>query len=143
MSANSEPTIEVKLGRGAILPAGVVGVIGLLISTVVKGKSGLYGGLLAQSVFVIYLLMHFLIVKLSEKMNSTIVMAVAMFSFLIKIIVLGAIFFLALSNTSASSLSRGAFGSTSIAIAIAWIVGEFFAYMKLQTHLPLPTSKDK
>ena len=103
-------TIEAKLGKGALLPASVVGFIGLIIATVIKGKSGFYGGLLAQALVVIFFAVHLLVSKYSSKMDPIGVMAMAMLSYFAKIIILGALFFVVLYNISATTLNRASFG---------------------------------
>lgn len=131
-------TVEAKLGKGALIPASVVGLIGLIIATIVKGRSGFYGGLLAQALVVIFFAVHLLVSKYSSKMDPIGVMAMAMLSYFAKIIILGALFLIVLQNISEKTLNRAAFGIIAISVTIAWLAGEVRAFFRLRAQLPLP-----
>lgn len=131
-------TVEAKLGKGALIPASVVGLIGLIIATIVKGRSGFYGGLLAQALVVIFFAVHLLVSKYSSKMDPIGVMAMAMLSYFAKIIILGALFLIVLQNISEKTLNRAAFGIIAILVTIAWLAGEVRAFFRLRAQLPLP-----
>ena len=131
-------TVEAKLGKGALIPASVVGLIGLIIATIVKGRSGFYGGLLAQALVVIFFAVHLLVSKYSSKMDPIGVMAMAMLSYFAKIIILGALFLIVLQNISEKTLNRAAFGIIAISVTIAWLAGEVRAFFQLRAQLPLP-----
>ena len=131
-------TVEAKLGKGALIPASAVGLIGLIIATIVKGRSGFYGGLLAQALVVIFFAVHLLVSKYSSKMDPIGVMAMAMLSYFAKIIILGALFLIVLQNISEKTLNRAAFGIIAILVTIAWLAGEVRAFFRLRAQLPLP-----
>ena len=131
-------TVEAKLGKGALIPASVVGLIGLIIATIAKGRSGFYGGLLAQALVVIFFAVHLLVSKYSSKMDPIGVMAMAMLSYFAKIIILGALFLIVLQNISEKTLNRAAFGIIAISVTIAWLAGEVRAFFRLRAQLPLP-----
>ena len=131
-------TIEAKLGRGALIPASLVGLVGLIIATAVKGSSGFYGGLLAQALVVIFFAVHLLVSKYSAQLDPIMVMAMAMLSYFVKIVILGALFFLVLNNISAERLDRTSFGIIAISVTIAWLSGEVRAFFKLRAQMPLP-----
>ena len=131
-------TVEAKLGKGALIPASAVGLVGLIIATAIKGRSGFYGGLLAQALVVIFFAVHLLVSKYSAKMDPIGVMAMAMLSYFAKIIILGALFFLVLANIDEKTLNRTVFGVIAISVTVAWLSGEVRAFFKLRTQLPLP-----
>jgi len=134
-------TIEAKLGKGALIPASLVGLIGLIIATIVKGSSGFLGGLLAQALVVIFFAVHLLVSKYSAKMDPIMVMAMAMLSYFAKIVILGALFFLVLNNISAKRLDRTSFGIIAISVTIAWLAGEVRAFFKIRAQMPLPAKR--
>jgi amino acid transporter len=134
--------VEAKLGKGALIPASAVGLVGLIMATILKGKSGFYGGLLAQALVVIFFAVHLLVSKYSAKMEPIAVMAMAMLSYFVKIIILGALFFLVLNNISEKSLNRASFGVISICVTIAWLAGEVRAFFKLRMQMPLPPKSE-
>jgi hypothetical protein len=129
---------ESQLLKGALTPTFIVGVIAIVISTIVQGFSGFYGALLAQIVVLIYFVVHIFISKISRNLDPMSTMALAMFSYFAKFLLLGA-FLWALTRYSArSSIDRTSFGATAIALTFAWLGGEIASYVKLKTHLPLP-----
>jgi ATP synthase protein I len=131
-------TVEAKLGKGALIPAGAVGLVGLFIATLIKGRSGFYGGLLAQALVVIFFVVHLLVSKYSAKMDPIGVMVMAMLSYFAKIIILGALFLIVLQNISEKSLNRASFGIIAICVTVAWLTGEVRAFFRLRAQLPLP-----
>jgi hypothetical protein len=70
-----------------------------------------------------------------------ITMALAMFSYFAKVIVMGVFLLLITRLTSPSTVDRTSFGVSAIAIAIGWLGGEIRAFFKLRIHLPLPERK--
>ena len=71
-------------------------------------------------------------------MDPIMVMAMAMLSYFVKIVILGALFFLVLNNISAERLDRTSFGIIAISVTIAWLSGEVRAFFKLRAQMPLP-----
>jgi len=65
-------------------------------------------------------------------------MALAMFSYFTKILVLGAMMYVIGQFTIDSDINRMSFGLVAIALTFAWLGGEIRAYLKLKLHLPLP-----
>ena len=51
-------SVEAKLGRGALIPSSVIGIIALIFFSIIRGKSGFYGAPLAQVVVVIFFVVH-------------------------------------------------------------------------------------
>lgn len=132
------PSTERSLIRGALIPSFAIGVVGIVVATVVRGKSGLFGALLAQFVVVIFFAVHLGVSAISRKLDPLTTMALAMFSYFAKIAILG-LFLWALTNyTSRQSIDRGSFGVVAIAITVAWLGGEIRSFLKLRMHLPLP-----
>lgn len=132
------PSTERSLIRGALIPSFAIGVVGIVIATVIRGKSGLFGALLAQFVVVIFFAVHLGVSAISRKLDPLTTMALAMFSYFAKIAILG-LFLWALTNyTSRQSIDRGSFGVVAIAITVAWLGGEIRSFLKLRMHLPLP-----
>jgi ATP synthase protein I len=135
---STQPTNESQLLKGAIRPTLVVGVIAVAISVFLKGLSGFYGALLAQVVVLIYFLVHLFISRISRNLDPMSTMALAMFSYFAKFILLGAFLWLLTKYTSRSTIDRTTFGASAIALTFAWLGGEIASYLKLKTHLQLP-----
>lgn len=135
---NTQPTNESLLLKGALVPTFIVGVIAIGASVVVKGLPGLSGALLAQAVVLIYFVVHIFVSKISRNLDPMSTMALAMFSYFAKFMLLGAFLWALTKYTSRTTIDRTSFGASAIALTFAWLGGEIASYLKLKTHLPLP-----
>ena len=126
--------------KGALVPSLIVGIIALIISTWVKGSSGLYGALLAQLVVLVFFLVNIGVASVTKNADPIATMALAMFSYFSKILLLGAMMFAIGKFTNDADINRMSFGLSAIALTFAWLGGEIRAYLKLRLHLPLPAS---
>ena len=133
---------ERDLLRGALIPSLVVGVIAIIISTITQGNPGFMGALLAQLVVVMYFAVHIGVSKISRNLDPMSTMALALFSYFAKFILLGAFLYVLTRMTSRESIDRGAFGITAITLTFTWLGGEIRSYLKLKLHLPLPAQKE-
>jgi len=133
---------ERDLLRGALIPSLIVGVIAIIVSTIVIGSSGFMGALLAQLVVVMYFAVHIGVSKISRNLDPMSTMALALFSYFAKFILLGAFLYVLTRMTSRESIDRGAFGITAITLTFTWLGGEIRSYLKLKLHLPLPAQKE-
>lgn len=124
--------------KGALIPSLVVGVIGVIVATLVKGSAGLYGALLAQLVVLVFFLVNIAVASMTKNVDPIATMAFAMLSYFSKILILGAMMFAIGKFTNDSDINRMSFGLVAIALTFAWLGGEIRAYLKLKLHLPLP-----
>jgi hypothetical protein len=131
-------TNEAALLKGALQPTLIVGAVAMIISTVLQGRPGFAGALLAQAVVLIYFVVHIFISKISRNLDPMSTMALAMFSYFAKFLLLGAFLWTLTNYTSRSTIDRTSFGASAIALTFAWLGGEVASYLKLKTHLPLP-----
>ena len=129
---------ESALLRGALKPTAIVGAIAVVLATSIQGVSGLFGAVLAQFVVLIYFILHIFISKISRNLDPMSTMALAMFSYFAKFILVGAFLWALTTYTSRDSIDRTSFGVSEIALTFAWLGGEIASYLKLKTHLPLP-----
>jgi ATP synthase protein I len=129
---------EIQLLKGALTPTLIVGLIALISATVLRGDSGLIGALLAQTVVLIYFIVHILISRISRNLDPMSTMALALFSYFAKFLLLGAFLWALTRYTSRDTIDRASFGASAIALTFAWLGGEIASYLKLKVHLPLP-----
>lgn len=129
---------EGSLVQGALIPSFAVGVVGIILATIFRGRSGLIGAILAQFVVVIFFAVHLGVSAMSRKLDPLTTMALAMFSYFAKIAILGVFLWALTKYTSRQSIDRGSFGVVAIAITVAWLGGEIRSFLKLRMHLPLP-----
>ena len=140
----SDKDPNVIMMKGALKPSLVVGVLGLILSTWLQGSAGLYGALLAQLVVLVFFLVNIAVASMTKNVDPIATMALAMFSYFSKILILGAMMFVIGKFTNNEDINRMSFGLTAIALTFAWLGGEIRAYLKLKLHLPLPnTSSNK
>ena len=128
--------------KGALIPSLVVGIIALVLSTLIKGSAGLYGALLAQVVVLVFFLINIAVAAITKNVDPIATMALAMFSYFSKILILGAMMFFIGKFTNNSDINRMSFGLSAIALTFAWLGGEVRAYLKLRLHLPLPSPQE-
>jgi len=136
MVKKSDP--ESQLLRGALIPSFAVGIVAIAIASVIQGKAGFFGALLAQFIVVIFFAVHLFVSRLSTKLDPLSTFALALFSYFAKLLLLTG-FLIGLTRlTSRESIDRASFGITAIALTFAWLGGEIASYLKLRLHLPLP-----
>ena len=137
---------NVVMMKGALKPSLVIGLLGLIVSTWVKGSAGLYGALLAQLVVLVFFLVNIAVASMTKNVDPIATMVFAMFSYFSKILILGAMMFAIGKFTDDADINRMSFGLTAIALTFAWLGGEIAAFWKLRPSLPLPetgTSREK
>ena len=138
-TVSEEKSNESQLLRGALRPTLIVGAIAIVLFSLLKGLSGFYGALLAQFIVAIYFVIHILVSRLTRNLDPISTMAMALLSYFVKLFFLG-LFLWALANfTDRQTINRLSFGVAACALTIAWLGGEIASYLKLKTHLPLPT----
>jgi len=135
---SEQATSESAMLKGALLPTVIVGAACIALFSVLKGLHGFYGALVAQVVVVIFFLVHLLISKLSRNLDPMAIMALAMFSYFAKVMVMGAFLLVLTKFTSRDVIDRTSFGVTAIVLTAAWLGGEIKSYLSLKIHLPLP-----
>ena len=132
---------ETNLWRGALIPAVTVAAISIIAGILIRGASGLWGSLLASATVILYFSVHLLISKISENLDPMATMALAMFSYFAKVILMGALLLVVTKTTSPETVDRTTFAVSALAITAAWLGGEIRAFVKLRFQLPLPQTK--
>ena len=131
-----------ELWRGAMLPALAVTVIASVIAWFVEGVSGLLGALLSSFTVAIFFSVSLLIAHFTKDANPMMTMALAMFSYFTKLLLM-TVFLLAVTRlTEPDHVNRQAFGLSAIAIAFAWLAGEVRAFLRLRLTLSLPHKEE-
>lgn len=134
---------ERMLLRGAIIPTFIVGLIGIGISTFFAGLNGFSASLLAQFVVIIYFVIDFIVFKLSSTMEPRATMALALFSYFSKLLLLAIFLFGITSLISPELFNRTVFGINAVVLTFTWLMGEVRKFLQLKIHLPLPKSIPK
>ena len=129
---------DTKLWKGAILPASVIAILLIIIMSVINGRSGLLGALLASITVIIFFSIHLLVARVSRNLDPMATMALAMFSYFAKVIFMGVFLLLVTKFTDRSTVDRTSFAICAILITMAWLFGEIRSFLKLRVNLPLP-----
>lgn len=132
---------ETDLWRGALVPASVTAILSIALGLIIRGNSGLYGSLLASFTVILYFSVHLFISKISQNLDPIATMALAMFSYFAKVILMGALLLVVTKTTSPDLVDRPTFAAAALAITAAWLAGEIRAFVKLRFQLPLPQTK--
>jgi hypothetical protein len=132
---------ETNLWRGALIPAVTVAAISIIAGSLIRGTSGLWGSMLASATVILYFSVHLLISKISENLDPMATMALAMFSYFAKVILMGALLLIVTKTTSPETVDRPTFAISALLITAAWLGGEIRAFVKLRFQLPLPQTK--
>jgi hypothetical protein len=133
---------DTALWKGAILPASVVAILLVIIMSVINGRSGLLGSLLASVTVIIFFSIHLLVARVSRDLDPMATMALAMFSYFAKVIFMGVFLLLVTKFTDRSTVDRASFAICAILITMAWLFGEIRSFLKLRVNLPLPKREE-
>ena len=137
----SQQSSETNLWRGALIPAISVALISIIAGVFIRGASGLWGSLLASATVILYFSVHLLISKISVNLDPMATMALAMFSYFAKVILMCALLLVVTKTTSPETVDRPTFAIAALSITAAWLAGEIRAFVKLRFQLPLPQTK--
>ena len=133
---------DTTLWKGAILPSSVVAIFLIITMSVVNGRSGLLGALLASITVIIFFSIHLLVARISRELDPMATMALAMFSYFAKVIFMGVFLLLVTKFTERSTVDRPSFAICAILITMAWLFGEIRSFLKLRVNLPLPKREE-
>ena len=139
---NENLSSDTTLWKGAILPSSIVAIFLIITMSVVNGRSGLLGALLASITVLIFFSIHLLVARISRDLDPMATMALAMFSYFAKVIFMGAFLLLVTKFTERSTVDRPSFAICAILITMAWLFGEIRSFLKLRVNLPLPKREE-
>ena len=140
---NENVSSDTTLWKGAILPSSIVAIFLIITMSVVNGRAGLLGALLASVTVIIFFSIHLLVARVSRDLDPMATMALAMFSYFAKVIFMGVFLLLVTKFTERSTVDRPSFAICAILITMAWLSGEISSFLKLRSQLPLPSGKEE
>ena len=133
---------DTQLWKGAIVPAVSVAALSVAGATSLVGKSGFVGASPAAFTVIIFFSVHLLVARISRDLDPMATMALAMFSYFAKVVLMGAFLLLVTKFTDRSSVDRGSFAICAILITMAWLYGEIRSFLKLRFQMPLPKKEE-
>ena len=133
---------DTQLWKGAIVSSVGVAALSVVGATLLVGKSGFVGASLAAFTVIIFFSVHLLVARISRDLDPMATMALAMFSYFAKVVLMGAFLLLVTKFTDRSSVDRGSFAICAILITMAWLYGEIRSFLKLRFQMPLPKKEE-
>lgn len=124
--------------KGALIPSAILAPITVGLSGYFWSWAGLTGALLAQLIVLIFFASNLLVARISRDLDPMMTMALAMMSYMAKVLLLGIFLWLITTFVPESACNRTAFALSAIVATFAWLGGEITAYLKLKLHLQLP-----
>ncbi len=136
---------EQKLGRSSIFLATIAAALSLVVVTVLNGRSGFLGGLLASITVIIFFSVQLLVARISRDLDPTLTMLLAMISYFAKVILMGVFLVLIGRFTDRSTVDRTSFAISALVITMIWLATEIRSFSKMRFQMPLPkgTSDEK
>ena len=124
-----------EMWRGALKPAISLSIVSIIIATGFSGISGFYAATLATFTVIIFFSVSLFVARLTRDANPIATMALAMFSYFTKLILM-ALFLIAVTRlTEPETVDRTSFGLSALAITFAWLTGEVRSFFKLRLEL--------
>ena len=114
----------------SMVPALIVGTLGLVIATVLLGRAGLVAGIFAVLLVFFFLVVHLLVSLAAPRVSPIATMGLAMASYFLKIIAVVLCLFL----LEPIDMDKRAFGIIAIATTTTWLAGEIWAYSTAWTR---------
>ncbi len=130
------------LWRGALIPSMILGILALIVSTILNGSAGLFGSALATFTVVIFFSVSLLVGRLTKNADPISTMALAMFSYFTKLLLIAGFLIAVTRLTDESDVDRTSFGISALLIATGWLAGEVRAFFRLRLQLPLPKNPE-
>ena len=130
-----------NIWRTAFLPSTLVGLILIIALTFYKGKPGTLGSLLGFSTVIIFFSVHLIVQRISRDIDPIAVMALALFSYFSKVVLMGAFLVIVSKISTPDSVNRASFAISALTVTVIWLAAEIRAFLRLRPQLPLPKSK--
>ena len=123
--------------RGALKPALLTSILVVAVGFFVKGTPGLFAGLLASFVVVIFFSVSLFVSKLTKNADPITVFSLAMLSYVTKLTLVAVLLIAVTRLTDESTVDRRSFGIGALVISGAWLLGEIRAFLKLKLELDI------
>jgi ATP synthase protein I len=130
------------LWRAAVLPSIVIAILGVAIASFFEVDQA-FGALLAGFTVILFFSVHLAVSRLTRELDPIATMALAMFSYFAKVILMGAFLLIVTKTTSKAAVDRPSFAACALTITAVWLAGEIRAFLKLRFQLPLPPKVER
>jgi ATP synthase protein I len=121
---------DARILRGAAIPTTLAGLVAIIASLLLAGGRGAFGSAVGAALVLVFFTLGMLVVSYVTKMSQQLVMAAALFGYLVK---LGAVFILVTALSHVTIWSAHAFGWTVLSLTIVWLAAEVNATVSART----------
>ena len=118
--------------RGGLVPATAVGLVAIAVFSVVQGRLGAAGSVLATLVVLVSTVSTLVVLRSMAGLDPRVVLMGALVAYFFKVMLLG-IFLVLFRN--ADWLSPLAFAVTAIGVSLAGTIGEIVAFTRVKTFI--------
>lgn len=118
---------DARILRGAAIPTAAAGALAVLLSFLLAGGLGALGSLIGLGLVAVFFTVGMVALAYAARVSATVMMQVALVTYLVKILTLGALLF-ALAGTDAFDLK--AFAWTVVACTVVWIAAQVRAFTR-------------
>ena len=109
---------------GALIPSMILSFLSIVVSTIARGTSGLFGSVLASFTVLIFFSVSLLVARLTKSADPIATLALAMFSYFTKLLLIAGFLIAVTRLTEESDVDRLSFGISALVIAAGWLAGE-------------------
>lgn len=128
--------------KGALKPALLVSLLVIAFGFLTQGSAGLFAGVLASFVVVIFFSVSLFISRLTKNADPITTFSLAMLSYVTKLTLVAALLIAVTRLTDESTVDRRSFGIGALLISGAWLLGEIRAFLKLKLELDISSGKN-
>lgn len=129
---------DLRILRAAVIPTAVVGLVAVIVAAFLAGAEGALGAGIGVAVVALFFTIGLAAVAYASRISPTIMMAAAMGTFLLKVLLLAV---LLESFEDATLWHPTAFTLTVIACTICWTIGEARGFLRLRILYVDPEAK--
>lgn len=128
--------------KGALKPALLASLLVIAFGFFIQGSAGLFAGVLASFVVVIFFSVSLFISRLTKNADPITTFSLAMLSYVTKLTLVAALLIAVTRLTDESTVDRRSFGIGALLISGAWLLGEIRAFLKLKLELDISSGKN-
>ena len=132
-----------KIFRTALIPSLLAGSVLILGLSLINNRPGFFGASLGVATVVIFFSVQLLVSSISKNLDPIAVMALAMFSYFAKVVLMGAFLVIVTKTTSSEAVDRPSFAIAALSVTSIWLASEIRAFLRLRPQLPLPKKNVK
>jgi ATP synthase protein I len=120
---------DVRLLRGSAVVTAAAGVVAAIAALLAAGTKGLIGALFATVVVLVFFSIGQVAIGRISKKNPYMIMNMALFTYIVQIMLLGLVLFLFKGTTA---FDTKVFGLTILGATLVWVASQVYVFTKLK-----------